>query len=183
MKCFGFVHRAATLSAIIASLLCGAGCTGFSHGSSQPSSQTTYVYIGERGNEAISQFQIANDGTLTPLSPASVPDTAGYGPAFLTTEPAQKFLYASGYVSPPVIGQFVIGSDGTIAPNSTPVVNGGNAAYPFTFTPNGQFAISPNIAGNTVSTYSLDATGNLTLVSTLPTCFEPIAPAVDPSGV
>jgi 6-phosphogluconolactonase (cycloisomerase 2 family) len=181
MRSLGFTNRAVMLSAISASLMCGAGCSGFSHGNSNPT-PTTYVYIAEGGNTAIGQFQIGSDGTLIPLSPAIVSDTAGNGPAFLAIDPSGQFLFASGDVSPHVVGQFVIGSDGAITPNATPVVSGGDGFYSFAFTPNGQFAVIPNGAANTVNTYSLDAAGSLTYVGTQATCFAPIAAAVDPSG-
>jgi 6-phosphogluconolactonase (cycloisomerase 2 family) len=166
-------------------LLVASGC-GFSNSNSRnnvsPPAAQTYAYVGVGQGGTVDQFQVASDGTLAPLSPASVPATAGAGPGWIVADPSGQYLFSVGYVSPSVISQFVIGSDGTITPNSTATLSGGDNMYPFIFTPNGQFAIIPDEQNNTVSTYSLSPSGTLTLVATVGSGEVPISAAVDLSG-
>jgi len=189
MQGYPFLARAATSFGLGAALLFTSGC-GFSNSknSTLPATQT-YAYVGVGESGTVNQFQVASDGTLTPLSPATVPSTAGRGPGWIVTDPSGKYLFTVGYVSPPVISQFVVGFNGTITPNSSATLNGGDGSYPFIFTPNGQFAIIPGVQSEAVNTYSLSSSGTLTLVDTVASCEtqfssagNPVSAAVDPSG-
>lgn len=68
----------------------------------------TYAYVGVGGAGTVDQFEVANDGTLTPLSPSTVPSSAGNGPGSIMADPSGKYLFTAGYVDPPMISQFVI---------------------------------------------------------------------------
>jgi len=185
-------HRSAQAAAfigVIGAMICLSGCNASSGLNNASPQSNTYAYVGVGQAGAVDQFQVANDGTLQPLSPSNVPSTAGGGPGWIVVNPSSKYLFTDGYVSPLTISQFVIGSEGTLTPNSAATVGGGNGRYPFIFTPNGQFAIVPDGQGGSVGTYALSSSGSLTLTDTVSTCANlnsstgyPVSAAVDPSG-
>jgi 6-phosphogluconolactonase (cycloisomerase 2 family) len=189
MQGYAWPTRVAASVGLGAALLLTSGC-GFSSGrnNASPASQT-YAYVGVGDGGTVDQFQVAIDGTLTPLSPPTVASTAGNGPGWTVADPSGRYLFASGYVYPPLISQFVIGAGGAVTPNSTATLSGGDGSYPFIFTPNGQFAIIPSGQSGTVSTYSLSSSGTLTLIDTVASCETqvssggvPTSAATDPSG-
>lgn len=160
------------------------GCSGFSNAGNNKSqsSATTYAYVSENGNaSAVGQFQIASDGTLTALNPATVSISAG-GPGWIAVDPSSNYFFAASNAMPNVINQFVISSDGTLAPNSAPSVNGGDGYYPFLFTADAKFTIVPNFANEVVSTFGLSSSGSLSPIGTYFTGQDPISAAIDASG-
>src|SRR5579863_266315 len=104
-----------------------------------------YVPVGDVGQGTVAQFHVESDGTLTPLSPATVAGPSPYGTNFVTVDPSGTYLFANSALlgGTASVNQYVIGSDGTLAPNDTPTVNvtGWNELL---FTPNGQFAFVPD---------------------------------------
>ena len=145
--------------------------------------RNTFVYVLTGLTEAgyIAQFQVTNTGTLRPLNPPTVP--VGDGPVSISVSPDGNYLFALDYPGELVPGTFLrfsINSDGTLAPN--PVTSTGPAGfvYPFSLTPDGQFALVP--VGNTVMSYRIDASGVFTLVSTADAGVNACTVAVDPSG-
>src|SRR3974390_535955 len=121
----------------LAALVCTSGCSGFSNassGSNSSQTSTTYAYVSEYGigtAKAIAQFQVASDGTLTPLTPATIEVTAGGGPAWIIADPSNRYLFAAGMTTPDLINQFVISADGMLTPNTVATVSGGDSFYPF----------------------------------------------------
>jgi 6-phosphogluconolactonase (cycloisomerase 2 family) len=76
-----------------------------------------FAYIGDQGQSTISQFRINQDGTLTPLAPATV--SAAF-PSSITISKNGQFLYATNRAGsgPPtsIVSQFRINQDGTLTP-------------------------------------------------------------------
>jgi len=74
----------------------------------------------------ISQYRIGPNGTLTPLSPATVPvpySGQGGGPFLVSVDPSGRFVYVPGRDG--LLAQFHINADGTLAPLSPPFVGAG----------------------------------------------------------
>jgi len=162
-------------------LLASAGCGGYSVGKSDAVPANTYAYVSEGGSTAsIAQFQVASDGSFTALNPPSI----AVDNLSLTADPSGKYLFADGSendLTPGVILQFVIGSDGTLAANSVPSVGARNQPSALVFTPNGHFALTTN-GDNTVSSYALSPTGSLSLVNTVLAGFGADSAVIDSSG-
>jgi 6-phosphogluconolactonase (cycloisomerase 2 family) len=168
-------------------LLFAVGC-GTGHTKSAPA--TTYAYVlssiytsaPSNTSAVIDQFKMGSDGTLIPLTAATVPvaDAAQSGVA---VDPTGHYLFTYGgwsFGGAP-IHQFVIGSDGTLTPNSVPSISNGSYPISFTFSPNGRFAIVPGADG-TITSYSLDPSGSLTLINTLPGPIVGSSAVFDPTG-
>lgn len=149
----------------------------------QPPARNTFIYVLTGLTEAsyISQFQVASNGTLRPLNPPTV--SAGNNTVSITVSPDGNYLFAldnPGDLIPGTFLRFSINSDGTLASN--PVTSTGPAGfvYPFTLTPDGKFALVP--VGNTVMSYSIDASGEFSLVSTVAAGSNACTVAIDPTG-
>jgi 6-phosphogluconolactonase (cycloisomerase 2 family) len=101
-------------------------------------------------------------------------------------DPSGQYLFTGNALlgGTTAVGQYVIGSDGTLAPNAIPAVNvtGWNQ---LTFTPNGKFTFVPDFQDGVIDSYSLSASGSLAQVNQLsvdsiPANVQPTA--IDPSG-
>jgi len=79
----------------------------------------TYVYVVNAGDGTISQFAVAADATLTPLSPATVTNpgmhTLGVAGGAATVDPLGRYLYVAN-TADDNIAQFSIGSGGQLTP-------------------------------------------------------------------
>jgi 6-phosphogluconolactonase (cycloisomerase 2 family) len=181
--------RASAVSTIAAAAVVCAGCSGYSAGTSgaaDPAATSTYAYVVEENSISqgfsVAQYHISSDGTFTALNPGSV--SINPYSFSLAADPSGKYLFADGAendLTPGTILQFVIGSDGTLAPNSVPSVGTGNLPGTLVFTPNGYFAIAPN-GDNTVSSYALSSTGSLSLINTVLAGFNPGPAVIDSTG-
>jgi DNA-binding beta-propeller fold protein YncE len=189
------------LATLLTGLLVSTGCGGYSGansitgngntgsggtGNGNAPSLNTYAYVGQQVGSAflVSQFLVGSDGSFTALNPASVPIDA-YDNS-LTVDPSGNYLYlftdgSQNELIPGTILQFVVGSDGTLAPNSVATVATGGGPGALVFTPNGSFAIESN-GDNTISSYSLSSTGSLTLMNTVLAAANPGSVAIDSSG-
>jgi len=180
--------RSALLAVLGATSLLMLGC-GLSNGGSKNSGATTntYMYVAEGEADAyVAQLQVGNDGTLSSLSPATVGGPGFPGTNFVTVDPSGQYLFTGNALlgGTTAVGQYVIGSDGTLAPNAIPAVNvtGWNQ---LTFTPNGKFTFVPDFQDGVIDSYSLSASGSLAQVNQLsvdsiPANVQPTA--IDPSG-
>jgi 6-phosphogluconolactonase (cycloisomerase 2 family) len=174
--------RNAALPALAAALLCALSC---SVGSNRMM-PNTYAYIAvydQTGAGSIGQYRMASTGTLSPMSPATVP--AGFSPTGLSIAPGSNHLYAldtTEYAG--TFLQFSINSAGTLS--TSPLASSGPdvTPYPFTLTPNGRFVLIPALPNGlgTLSSYSISASGALTFVSTVSAGLDPCAVAIDPTG-
>jgi 6-phosphogluconolactonase (cycloisomerase 2 family) len=108
----------------------GATGTGATTGGGPPAVYA-YVASADVGNRAVPgavyQYSIASDGSIAPLSIASVP--AGVTPTGMVSDPAGRYVYVvnSGDAT---ISQYSVGTDGSLAPLSPAVVQ---IAGPFQF--------------------------------------------------
>jgi len=158
------------------------GCGGFSNGTAP--ARNTYAYLVEEnrtnGDMSVAQFQVGSDGSFTALNPPSIASEA-YS-SYLAADPSGQFFFVNGsenWQVPGNILQLVIGSDGTLSPNSVASITTGNGAGAITFTPNGRFAIVPSVGDNTLSSYSLDSTGSFHLVNSVLAGFGQSSVAID----
>lgn len=87
-----------------------------------PNGKFGYVgsFNGGFAGSPVGQYSVATDGTLSPLSPASV--AAGNAPASIAIEPGGRYLYVAN-TNDGTVSQFSIGADGTLAPLSTATVD------------------------------------------------------------
>jgi len=169
-------HRPlSTLAASVAAamaLLASSGCGG------KPESPNTYAYVAVFETQtvagSVAQFQVMSNGWLQPLNPATVPAGKIVG---LSVSPTGNNLVALSYNA---FLNFSINGDGTLGSNPVTSPQPALAAYPFTLTPDGRFAIVPN--GNGVSSYGVDASGMMVPISAAAAGNNPCTAAVDPSG-
>ena len=145
------------------------------------------------GQGTISQYWIASNGALVPMSTPNVA-TGGNNSQYLSADSAGKYLYVSN-VSSNNIGMLTIDqTSGGIAPMSpatVPSSSGGTLFYPFgsAVHPSGQWFYVTNDQQGTVSQFTIGATGGLgSRVSTVlpsPEGSQAVAPyalAIVPSG-
>jgi DNA-binding beta-propeller fold protein YncE len=128
-----------------------------------------FVYVGNEGDETISQFASQTGGLLAPLTPASIA-TEG-NPAALASSSGGHNLYAITEAGGGSVAQFTIATDGTLRaltppsvpvsrPTSIAVSPDGRFAYVTQFEGNGavaQFAIGPGRALEPLSPASVPA--------------------------
>jgi 6-phosphogluconolactonase len=155
-------------------LACAIGCGGLSTLPSKP--LNTYLYVGESPlvivpTGSVAQFRMNENGTLTPLSVSS---TGAVLPLSTGVNPTNQYFFSLDEAFG--ISELGIAGDGSLAPHSAPPFTGNGIA----FTPNGQFAIIAN--GAEVSSYSVSASGDLSLIKTISTAGTGGAVFVEPSG-
>lgn len=128
-----------------------------------PSGQTLYG-AGYNGTQLF-LFKINADGTLTPLSPASVP--TGQASQGVAVTPNGQFVYVSDdttFTAPGNIWQFKRNADGSVsalAPHTVPTQNSPNL---LTVDPAGTFLYVPAARSDTVQVFRINADGTLTPV-------------------
>lgn len=114
---------------------------------------------------SINQFQINSNGSLSPLSPASVPLPAGnYG---IGITPNGQFLFATSDENK--VYQYVIGGDGTLTANATPTVNVGDEPVHIEFSPDSEMAYVANWGDGTIGCYSISGAGVLSFIENVTT--------------
>jgi 6-phosphogluconolactonase (cycloisomerase 2 family) len=178
------------LVTLAAALLCapGWGQNGdeVPNTSTQKATPGTFAYITVydlTGASSIAQYRMTNKGILGSLNPATVP--AGFSVEGLAVVPDTNYLYAlntAPYPNPSTFLRFSIKS-GRLKPS--PIASPGPALTPYAFalTPDGRFALVPaQFSPGTVSSYSIGADGDLTLVSTVSAGMNPCIVAIDPTG-
>lgn len=190
MRNFARVIGPALLIALAAALLATIGCGG---GSMKPAPTATYAYALEEkvitNGDTISsvvQFQLMSDGTLAPLSPATV--AVDNNQWSIAVDPTSHYMFTDGWnesAQAITIDQLVIANNGTISPNSTPSFTTTSNPGNLVFTPNGLSAVAISnccIGPSTVSSYHLGASGTLSLVNSVPTAAGAASAVVDPTG-
>jgi hypothetical protein len=171
------VTRAAFLLAIAAALAATLGCgvsTGAGTSSVPAPAANTYLYV-EAG--AIAQLKVQDDGTLTPLTPATVGTPYPFsGSSLAAVGPDYQYLFASAIDGNGnfAVSQYVIGSDGTLVPNAIPTFSLiTESLSTFAFTPDGKFAVAPtSISGpcftSMLNTYGVSSSGTLSFGNQTP---------------
>jgi len=130
---------------------------------------TQYAYaVNDDASGTVSQYAIEANGTLSPMSPATVP--AGTNPYAIAVDPTGHYAYVANYGSANV-WQYTIGTGGALSPMGTATVGAGNG--PNGITVKGNYVYVPNYTDGTVSQYSIGAGGAL----------QPLTPATVTVGV
>ena len=163
-----------------------------------PSGKYLYV-VNERGATSasygsISQYTIGADGSLAPMTPATIAND--YGPSDIAVHPSGKYAYAITFYYPlggtqlRSVAQYTIGADGTLTPMSPGAVaiTGSNPQF-IAIHPSGQFLYVSDGSG-VVDQYTIDpTTGTLSAMTpaTVPFPFSTaghtaFAITVHPSG-
>lgn len=150
---------------------------------SEPPTHNTFVYVLTASTEAsyVSQFQVARNGKLRPLNPPTVP--VGNNATSLTVSPDGNYLYLldNGDAGAAVTFlRFSINRNGTLASNPVTSTGPVGFAYPLTLSRDGKLALVP--LGSTVISYSIDASGEFTMVSDVAAGNNACIAAIDPTG-
>ena len=111
---------------------------------------------------AIWQFKQSSTGSLTPLTPASMP--AQY-PRDIAISPDGKSVYVteaaqnngSGFIA-----QFSVGADGVLKPMSTPTVAAGKLPGAIVASPNGKYVYAEDSSNGVILEYDVNPGGALT---------------------
>ncbi len=143
------------------------------------------AYVADANNNAVWQFAINPTGTLSAMTPASVP--AGNYPVAVAVSPNRQYAYAAN-LGDGTVSQFTVDADGQLTPMTpSSSVGTGTSSQPYSIavTPNGQFAYAV-VAGNTgyIAEYSVGGTGALTPLSpaTVSAGHNPQPIAIAPNG-
>ncbi len=149
----------------------------------------SYVYVVNAGDGTISQYAVATDATLTPLSPATVVNpgmrTLGATGGAATVDPLGRYLYVAN-TADGNIAQFSIGSDGGLTPLAPATVATGVAPMSVVTSPVASSG-SPSYyvlnsgavgAAGSVVQYTQGADGTLT-----PADSTPVAAGTNPSVI
>lgn len=135
--------------------LMGALACGSSH-SSSPTAR--FAYVANYNDGTVSQYAVAADGALSPLTPATT--AAGTRPFVVAVEPRFRYAYVLEETSNRIL-QFRIGADGGLVALSTPTVAAGARINAIGFSPDGRFAYVGNANDETLSQYSIGADASL----------------------
>ncbi len=141
-----------------------------------------HLYVGSFG---LYGYDIAADGSLTPMAGSPFAPTQGL--AQLAITPDGQRLYAAGRNSNSVYG-FSLAADGsaTQLPNS-PYATGGTFSFGIAITPDAKNVYSSNGTSHTIAAFSVNANGSLAAVAGSPYSAGPGTPgpqfmALDPTG-
>ena len=141
----------------------------------------TFLYVANGNSDDIYEFFINADGSLQPITNATVTIPTGVGPVAMLTDPNAKYLYALANGGSQIHGYTinrVTGALTAVGVNGGAVSTGANPVA-FTIRSDGStsgdyWVFTSNFGANTVSSYALNgATGVLTA---LPQLTGPVAP-------
>jgi 6-phosphogluconolactonase len=145
-----------------------------------------YAYVANQYDGSVSQYMIAEGGTLVPMTPPTL--VAGDTPEAITVDPSGKYVYVANVRPTPAgkISQYVIGATGALSPMATPSASAGTYPVSIVVDPSGKYAYVANNQSGDVSEFALGADGALAPIGTVKSeQGYPNAPAsvvVDPSG-
>jgi 6-phosphogluconolactonase (cycloisomerase 2 family) len=153
-----------------------------------------YAYVANQSDGPpgdISEYIISPvDGSLSPLSTPTITSGVTSGPQFVAVSPLGKAVYALNGADG-TISQYTLGRGTGILASMTPATVP-TGALGQTGTPPNPIAMAINSAGtfgyvvnqgdNSVSEFSIAASGALTLIATTPTGNGPNAVAISPNG-
>ena len=135
-------------------------CAGLSQTSSNPSTGRSYLYA--HGPTAIYQFAVAGDGSLSPLSPPSVP--AGIGNGRLVVDSVHKFLFATNANDGDILA-YSIGPNGALTQVGGPIMTGNNTSTIFIDDAARHLYVDTY---SQISHFPINADGSLGIVKTTP---------------
>ena len=154
------------------------GCSGSSSSTPSIPKATTpqYLYVGNGGDNSISQFVVGSNGALSPLSPATV--ATGAFPAKLVVDPQGRYLFAKN-TNDGTMNAYTINANGTLAPNGsmsglggggyTAIHPSGGYLYVTTYGPTiQQFVVNSNGTLSPNTPASVTVAGNSTGITLTP---------------
>jgi len=121
-----------------------------------------FAYVANSWSNNISQYSIGPDGSLTPLSPATV--AAGTHPISVTVDPSGRFVYVANPGSNN-ISQYSIAPDGRLTPLNPATVAAGTNPNSVTVDPSGQYVYVADFNSHNIWQYSIGPDGSLTPLS------------------
>jgi 6-phosphogluconolactonase (cycloisomerase 2 family) len=127
------------------------------------------LYVTTFQNDAIAQYAIAADGTLSPLAPASV-STPNSFPSGVAIDPTGNYVYASSVQANNQIFQFQVGAGGALSPLSPASVSVAPGNYPefLLVDPTGKNVYTANSSSKDISLFHIGTGGVLTAASPAP---------------
>jgi len=137
----------------------------------------SFLYTANNGDNSISEFSVAANGSLTQISGSPVGETYS-APLALLVDNSGKYLYVANEGSSN-LGAYTIGSDGTLTIlTNSPFTTGAQPAV-ITADQNGKYLFVGNQSGAAIEVFSLDtSSGTLTEVSNYPIGNTPTSIAV-----
>ncbi len=121
-----------------------------------------FVYVANESYGTVSQYTIGADGTLTPMSPASV--AAGNGPEYVTVDPSGRYVYVAN-TGDTTLSQYTIGPGGALTPMSQATVHSVNEPTGIAIDPSGKYCYVANEGDSTIAQYTIGPDGSLTAMS------------------
>ncbi|MEZ5640146.1 MAG: beta-propeller fold lactonase family protein [Burkholderiaceae bacterium] len=143
------------------------------------SNVVTAAYVVNLGSNTVSQFTVAADGNLSPMTPATV--ATGNDPSGIALDPLGRYAYVAN--DDGSVSQFTIAADGRLSPMFPAAVLAGLNPTGITVSPSGANAYVTNEDGS-VSQFTIGATGQLTAMTPASVLAGP-SPAsivIDPTG-
>ncbi len=121
----------------------------------EPSGRFVFISV---GNGNVARFGVAANGTLSPLSPATVP--TGMGPNSIAVSPSGSALFV-GNSSDNNISQFAIGAGGSLTSIGTGTVATGMFPVSLAIDPAGRWLYSANGSSSDIGPFSIAGSGAL----------------------
>lgn len=147
-----------------------------------------YVYVANSGEGSVSEYTIGNDGSLTAMTPATVPSGSGANsaPISIKVDPSGQYVYAANS-NEDTVSQYTIGAGGVLTPLSPATVTAGSNPASVTVNPLGSYAYVANYSSSatrgSITEYSIGSDGALAEIGTVTTGKNPISITVDPTGL
>ena len=120
-----------------------------------------FAYVANFNSSDISQFNIAVDGSLSPMAPPSVP-AGGVNPTSMAVDPTGRYAYVAN--DDGTVSQFAIGANGVLSAMVPASVVAGIRPTGITVDPTGRYVYVSNDFG-TVSQYNIGPTGGLAFMA------------------
>ncbi|MGO9933024.1 MAG: beta-propeller fold lactonase family protein [Steroidobacteraceae bacterium] len=129
----------------------------------------SFAYVTNIGDGTISAYSINPQGQLAPLAVSPIPVPGGAQLYETKIDPSGRFLYVVNADTPGGVFAFVIQGDGSLqALNGGAPYPAGNSPQSLAFDATGKFLYVLNVADNSISAFSLDQTGALSVLATYP---------------
>lgn len=121
-----------------------------------------YAYVTNSGDGTVSQFLIATDGHLMPMSPATI--SSGNGPASIAIDPTGQYAYAANK-NDGTISQYTISAAGILSAMGTATIATNIYPTQIMTDPSGKYGYATNKGAGTVSQFTIGTRGQLTAQS------------------
>jgi trimeric autotransporter adhesin len=151
-----------------------------------------YLYVENNGDNTVSQYTVAADGTLAAQTPPTV--STGLGPVYSTIDPANKYLYVANNVDNTLSIFPIDGTTGLLGTATTATITGATSVGNVAVDPTNKYVYvvdSPGTGTGRLFGYNAGAgtlgtalTGSPYALATVSTDgLSPIGIAIDPTGV